>query len=747
MNRKRSTVLIVLAMAAVVVTIVSLSWRGRPLDVENLGTMLIIGISLGSIYAVSASGLVVTYTTTGIFNFAHGAVGCFLAFCYWELRVNRDWPAPLAFTMVLLVIAPLIGLVLDRLIMRRLVNAMLVVQLMATVGLMLVFMGISATMWRPDRGRSMPAFFEGSRGFELTGITVTWHRLITTIVAIAIAVFLRLLLHGTRLGIAMRAVVDNRNLAALNGARPGMVSTFSWMLGCSLAGLAGILVAPEIGMVVETLTLVIVIAFAAAAFGQLRSLPLVFAGAMVIGIGKSFMDSYLAFDQNWGFASQGLAPVVLFFAVLLLPAARLSTGRLKLTRRTERLTTPREAALGAFVILALIVAWANGWIMWFWGTTFGERSDVWLNQGTRFMTLGVIMLSLVPLTGWAGQVSFANFAIAGFGAVMYSKIGGPEGNIGGLLVAGALSAVLGVLIALPALRLQGLYLALLTMAFAEAADKLFFRHPDAINPVSSGRIYDDIDLFGITIGPNDKKAFLIFMGVVFAGLFYALEMLRRTSWARRWIAMSDSPAASATVGVNITATKMVVWALSGFIAGVAGGLLGLYRGSLTVDSFPLFAGLPLVLILAAQGVRFPVAAFMGVLGLMSFPALYEVTGKPSWLSSIELIGPGLAAIGMAFRPEGAVFYAGRDLAGLLPWRRDAREEKAWAAARRRQQDIRYDEIGDLGLTRAFTAEKVAQLDRVLHVADDLAARPDRPAIDLRAIGSSNEEVSSAAPVS
>ena len=99
------------------------------------------------------------------------------------------------------------------------------------------------------------------------------------------------------------------------------------------------------------------------------------------------------------------------------------------------------------------------------------------------------------------------------------------------------------------------------------------------------------------------------------------------------------------------------------------------------------------------------------------------------------------------RPEGAVFYAGRDLAGLLPWRKDAREEKAWTVARRREQDIRHDDIGDLGLTRAFTAEKVAQLDRVLHVADDLAARPDRPAIDLRAIGSSNEEVSSAAPVS
>jgi branched-chain amino acid transport system permease protein len=741
LNQKRSNVLIVLGIAAVVIAIVSMSWRGRPLDVENLGTMLIIGISLGSIYAVSASGLVVTYATTGIFNFAHGAIGCFLAFTYWELRVNRHWPAPLAIVMVVLVFAPIIGFLLDRLVMRRLVNAILVVQLMVTVGLMLVFMGVTATLWKPDRGRALPAFFEDSRGFEVTGITVTWHRLITTIVAILIAVFLRLLLYRTRLGIAMRAVVDNRNLAALNGAKPGAVSSFSWMLGCSLAAIAGILIAPEIGMVVETLTLVIVVAFAAAAFGQLRSLPLVFAGAMVIGIGKSFMDSYLKFDQNWGFASQGLAPVVLFFAVLLLPKARLDTGRLKLTKRTERLTTPKEALLGALVMLGLAIAWANGWIMWFTGTTFGQRSDVWLNRGVNALVFGVIMLSLVPLTGWAGQVSFANFAIAGFGAVMYSKVGGPDGNIAGLLFAGIMCAILGVLIALPALRLQGLYLALLTMAFAEAADKLLFRHPDMIDPVSSGRIYSDIHLFGFTIGPNDKKAFLIFMALTFALLFLALDLTRRTRFARRWIAMSDSPAASATLGVNITVTKIIVWGLSGAIAGVAGSLLGLYRGSLTVDSFPLFAGLPLVLLLAVQGVRFPVAAFMGMLGLLSFPALYEVLGKPSWLSSIEILGPGIAAVVMAFRPEGGVFYAGRDLAPLLPWRRDAREEKAWNIARRREQDIRVDEIGELGLARPFTDEKVAQLDRVLEVADELLQPPAaRPLIDLR------KEVPSAAPL-
>jgi hypothetical protein len=200
-------------------------------------------------------------------------------------------------------------------------------------------------------------------------------------------------------------------------------------------------------------------------------------------------------------------------------------------------------------------------------------------------------------------------------------------------------------------------------------------------------------------------------------------MLRRSRFARQFIAMSDSPAASATIGINLTTVKIMVFALSGAMAGFAGSMLGLQKGALSVDSFPLFAGLPLVLLLAVQGVRYPVAAFMAVLGLASFPALYEVTGKPSWLTSIELIGPGIAAISMAYRPDGAVFYAGRDLAGLLPWRHDAREEKRLLVEKDRAQHIEKDEIGELGLARPFTIDKVAQLDRVLDVADELATRP------------------------
>jgi branched-chain amino acid transport system permease protein len=708
-----------IVVGLVVLFFVTKNWGGASVNATTISSFLVVGIALGGIYAITAGGLVVTYATTGIFNFSHAAIGCFLAFCYWQLTVKQGLPTLVAIAITLLVIAPAIGFLLDKLIMRRLRDAALVVQLMVTVGLMLTFMGITLTIWSPKTGRILPQFFQDTKGVQLGDVTATWHRIITVVIALLVALGLRFLLYRTRLGISMRAVVDSRSLAGLTGAKPSIISGASWALGCMTAGLAGILIAPETGLVVENLTLIIVVASAAAAIAQLKSIPMAFIGGLIIGLSKSFSAVYLEWGTDWTYADEAIPAAILFIALLFLPMARLETGKIRITKRTERLTKPWEAALGAGVMIALVGAWANGWIPWLSGTTFGERSTVWLGRGAGFMVIGLIMISLIPLIGWAGQVSFANFAIAGIGAVLFSHFGGQNGDALGIVWVMLICAPLGLAIALPALRLKGLYLALATMAFAEIADKVIIRHPNMLDPSATGVLFKPVDIFGITISsdPSDRKAFLMFLVVTFSLLFFMLEMLRRSRWARRWIAMSDSPAASATIGVNLTTTKMMVFMLSGAMAGFAGCMFGLQRGALSVDSFPLFAGLPLVLLLAVQGVRYPVAAFMGVIGLASFPALYELLGKPSWLTAIELIGPGIAAIAMAFRPEGAVFYSGRDLAGLLPWRKDARLEKELMVAKEREQNIGKDEIGDMGLTRPFTADKVAQLDRVLDITD------------------------------
>ena len=312
-----------LIVGAVVLVVISIaSWSGRPVTTDSVISALVVGISLGSIYAIAASGIVVTYTTSGIFNFAQGAIGMFMAFVYWQLRVDWHLPAPIALILAVFVIAPLIGATIERVLMRHLVDSTLVVQLVVTVGLMLFFMGLTVLVWDPAEGRSINFFF-GTEGFEIGDTFVLWHRFITILVAIGIALFLRLLLYRSRIGVTMRAVVDNRTLAGLHGARPTRASMLAWALGSSMAAISGILLVPELGLQVEALTFLIINAFAAAIVGRLKSLPLTYVGAMVLGLLVSFQQSYLDWGGRWSTASFAIPTIFLFVALLALPQARI----------------------------------------------------------------------------------------------------------------------------------------------------------------------------------------------------------------------------------------------------------------------------------------------------------------------------------------------------------------------------------------------------------------------------------------
>ncbi|MEY2469462.1 MAG: branched-chain amino acid transport system permease protein livM, partial [Actinomycetota bacterium] len=207
----------------------------------------VIGIAIGCIYALTASGLVVTYTTSGIFNFALGAIGMLMAFTYWQLTVQDGWPQWLGLIVVLGVIAPALGALIQRVLMRRLYGATTSTTLVITLGLLLSCIGVATVIWDPGEPRTMPEFFSG-HNVKVFSIFVSYHQLTMMSVAVLVAVFLRFFLFRTRIGTAMRAVVDDPELAALNGAAPERVAMVSWALGASLAGLAGILLAPLVSL-------------------------------------------------------------------------------------------------------------------------------------------------------------------------------------------------------------------------------------------------------------------------------------------------------------------------------------------------------------------------------------------------------------------------------------------------------------------------------------------------------------------
>ena len=281
----------------------------------------IAGLSTAAIYAIAASGLVVTYTTSGICNFAHGAFSMMAAFMYWQVHMGWGVPALPAFLLVVFVIGPAFGAIVERGIMRGIEGATDVVKIVVTISLMIALIGISMVIWKPDVARPVPAFFEGQK-VTIFNTVVNYQRLMAMLIAIAVAIGLRLIFKKTRLGVAMRAVVDDRGLLQLNGGRPSRTSMMAWALGSGMAALSGVLIASEQTLSATTLTLLFINAYAVAVVGRLRSLPGAFLGAVILGLLESYAIGYIPQDAMLGpislQSSKNAIPAVMLFVVIML---------------------------------------------------------------------------------------------------------------------------------------------------------------------------------------------------------------------------------------------------------------------------------------------------------------------------------------------------------------------------------------------------------------------------------------------
>ena len=425
-------------------------------------TYTILGLVTGAVYGIAASGLVLTYTTSGIFNFAQGAMAMLAAFTYWQLRYGWNWPAPLALFAVIAVLAPLLGGVLYVGIMRGLRETADVTKIVVTIGIMLGLIALAQWIWNPGVPRTDNLFFGEAAKFKVLGVYVTDHEAIALGCAVLIAVGIRLLFTSTRTGVAMRAVVDNPALLQLNGGRPGRLAAFSWALGGALAAVAGILITPISGgtLDVHVLTLLVLDSIAAAMFGRLRSIWRTFGGALVLGLAGTYVLGY--FPSSWSWASDfriALPMIVLFVVLIVLPQDRLRGATLLRTR--ERFTVPTMRSAVTWGVILLVVVLLLEQIM-------GTNDMGALTIG---ITYGIIALSLTLLTGYAGEINLAPVSFGAIATIIVFHLGLSGTGLAqritpwGLLIGVAVTALVGGLIALPALRLRGLYLALATLAF------------------------------------------------------------------------------------------------------------------------------------------------------------------------------------------------------------------------------------------------------------------------------------------
>lgn len=600
----------------------------------------VIGIVTGAAYAIAASGLVVTYATSGVFNIGHGAIGMLMAYVYWQLVEAWHWNILLSAVVVVAVLAPALGAVVEIGLMRRVRGHPLATNLVVTISLLVFLIFLADWGWKGQQ-EAAPSFF-GHEGWHLTSkVFISWQETITILMAGVLALFLRLLLYRTRVGISMRAVVDNRDLAALNGARPAWMGTFSWAIGGGTAALAGILIAPILNnLSVIPLTFLVIYAYGAAMLGRLRNLPLTFAGAMLLGLSYSYLVGYS--PQNAFFDStpiQGLReslPVVMLVVVLLaMRADTIEGGRLRPWRQSVDVPTFRSSAgWGIVLVLGIVIA-----------VQMLSTADT-INVGIG-LCYAIIVLSLVPLAGWGGQVSLCQMTFAGLGAFAMARVGG--GSVLGLFAAIGLAGAVGAVLAAVVVRLRGLYLALLTMAFAVAMDNMFF--PTSVAFTFDGSIHVNRPNF-LGINLSGDGTFVIFLAVVFAALCIGLLVLRRGPFGRLLLAMKDSEAACATLGLSLTTTKLAVFALSAGIAGLGGALFGAMSTQAGAIDFASQQSLPILLLAVIGGVATTSGALVGGLPYALIGSRLQAA-LPS-IPNLQFGITGLAGIGIGMNPDGIV---------------------------------------------------------------------------------------------
>jgi len=606
----------------------------------------IIGLTIGAIYALASSGLVLTYVTSGVFNIAHGAIGMISAFVYWQIRFDWGVPTPLALVIVLGVFCPLLGMFIERFVLRDLGAANEVTRLTVTVALMAGLIGTAAWIWPPDARSAFRGFFEGTV-VTVLDVNIGMNKIIALVSAIVVAVLLRYLLFNTRLGVQMRAVVDDRDLAELNGARPNHISRASWAMGSTLAGYAGILLAAEVQLNIIPLTLLVINAYAAAILGRLKSLLYTFVGAMTLGLLEAYLlwtsgSSWFPktfFGFNTGGIRQAAPTIFLFICLLALPQAKLRAGMVRVVQRSRE---PKwsTSLLGAAVLVIGVIALTS---------MLTRANTIFLAQCLVF---ALAVLSLVPLTGYSGLVSLAPLTFAGLGAVFMAKLPG-NGSVLTLIATVIVVGLIGAVVALPALRLEGIYLALATGAFALLVSTLVFNQ-QKIFPNGSLDV-PKLRFLGVDFQQPREKA--IMLAIIFATVSLALVAIRRSRLGRQMVAMKDSPLAGAMLGMNLLKVKTVAFALSAAIASLAGAL---DAGKVPPDRYGLDSSLPILLLAIVGGISSIGGAFFG--GVMLGTNTVMATAIPS-LANVAKVTPGFigmtlgrnlngvaAQIGDGFRP-------------------------------------------------------------------------------------------------
>jgi sulfate-transporting ATPase len=655
--------------------------------VQDLASSFL-GLGNGGTYAALGLALVLVYRSSGVINFATGAQALYAAYTYKFLLegklfliipffhttedIGHEFSKGEALVLTLLISAGF-GALLYVAVFRPLRNAPPLGKAVASLGVLVVLQGLMA-----ERMGTTPAIVAAiypSNRWTWQDMTVLSDRVYLALTIVGLTIVIGALYKWTRFGLDTRAVAESETGAYVSGISPDRIALLNWMLAGAVTGAAGILIAPLAPVVPNTYTLFVVPALAAAIVGRFQNL----APTVIAGIGIGMIQAWLVYlsgKYSWMPASgaNDIVPLAVMLIALLVSGRAMPERGTVLRTHLGRAPRPRSYTLpivSGFVVgsVALLV-------------TSGQARVAII---VTFI-YAILALSLVVVTGYAGQISLAQLALAGAGAFMLSYLSvdwGVPFPFAPLLAATA-AAVVGVVVGLPALRFRGLTLGVVTLALAFGLESIWFRNSDFVN--SFGNNIEPPKIFGLDLGIGSGAAFprleFGFMALlVLVVVAFGVARLRTSSFGSAMLAVRANERSAAGIGVNVVAVKVASFAIASFIAGIAGCLLAYRQSIITWETFAAIAGLTILSTAYLAGVT---SVFGGInAGIIAFGGisfyildeLFDITGE------VFIIISGIALLITLMRHPEGIASGAHDLADKIwAWRKSRRTERTEVSA-------------------------------------------------------------------
>jgi branched-chain amino acid transport system permease protein len=660
----------------------------------------LLGLGSGALTAALALALVVNYRGSGIVNLAIGAVAMVAGYAFWSLKTGLYGPhvgTVLSFVLAL-VVSLVFGVLMELLAFRPLRTASPLAKLVASLGILLVAQAAILLAFGPFP-KTEPAILP-NRQVTLFGYSTPLVNLILAGIVIAAAVVLTAVYRWSRFGLETKAAFENETSAMLVGLSVNRLSMTNTVLASGIAGAIGVLAAPVTQLDSQVFPLAIVPALAAAVFASFTSFGIACAAGLAIGAAQNIL--YYASTLSWfptdhGVALPGVQQVLVLFLMVValfwrgdtLPQrGELVEKRLPIAPRPERVARSAIIALVGGT-LALIVL------------PFDFRQAL-----VNTVIAVALTVSVIVITGYVGQVSVVQLALAGGAGFIVSHLA-TDAGIGfpaAPIIAAVGVTILGLLIAVSALRVRGVQLAVVTLAAAVAIQQFWYANI-TLGGGELGAPVPQPHLFGLDIGndasfrgidgklPSPVLGFVILATTIL--LCVLVANLRRSTAGQRMLAVRSNERAAAAAGINVRNVKLTAFALSSFIAGIAGAMYAYNFGSVSETTFGALAALGVIAFAFVGGITFISGAVFAA--LISTEALFP-HAFDKWFGLSGTWALLLGGIGVVFNlvlyPEGAAGAA---------FKKKMKRRRLEAAGEPARKSLAARALGAVGLERPVAA--------------------------------------------